>query len=111
MYLEQLENKLSNLENKYSKNKDKVHEYYNEIHNALMEYYDKTDAEDFEYYFSNIADNEDVERLMPLGYNPNSLYYWIDIRTVGTVDYDMLTELSKNAIEFFSKDKEHDFEL
>lgn len=110
MNLENCKNKLISLENKYSKDKMKVKEYYNQIMNVLYDYIDNNDEFISLKPIDEIVSSEDCEGVIM---NPNfdSLYYFKNYNDVYEVDYDLLVNLSKQTIKQIQKNKEKEFDI
>ena len=97
MNIEELNNKILNIEKKYSKKQDKVNEYCEELENTFYEYADLNGNMDYEFeeVFKDIVCGEDCIGLV-LGASVDSLYYWYrkDGKTcVDEIDYDKIEEM------------------
>ena len=115
MNIEELNNKILNVEKKYSKKQDKVKDYCHELEDTFYEYSDLNGNMDYEFneVFNDIVCGEDCIGLV-MGASVDSLYYWYrkDGRTcVDEIDYDYLTNLANEALKCYEKTKEDDFEI
>lgn len=115
MNIKELNDKVLNLEKKYSTKRNKVLDYYNDLIDVFYEYADSnynTDYE-FEQVFKDIVSGEDCYELV-IGAKLNALYFWTvedGRRVVDEIDYECLADLSRKALKCYDKSKDEDFDI
>jgi len=112
MNKEELKNRISSLEDKYSTKQKEVLNYHRELLNTFYEYADSNNNTDYEFdeVFKDIVSGEDCEGLVAYA-NPHSLYYWKSSSEVYEIDYDFLKDLSREALKCYEKNKQEDFDI
>lgn len=116
MNLKDLENKVLNLEKKYSKKPNQVLNYFNELNDVFCEYSDLNNNMDYEFkkVFDEIVSGEDcIGSIMDV--DPRELYYWTEDdhgkTVVYSVDYNLLADLSKQVLKCYEKNQEKEFDI
>lgn len=115
MDLKELENKVLDLEKKYSKKPNQVIDYYNELVDVFNEYSDLNNNMDYEYdeIFDDIVSGEDtMDEVMWA--EPNKIYHWTEENgrtVVYEIDYNYLADLARQALKCYEKTKETEFDI
>ena len=115
MDVKELNNRILGLEKKYSTKQDQVSNYYKELLNTFYEYADSKYNDDYEFdeVFQDIVSGEDCIGLV-MGASKGDLYYWdvVDGKTkVTKIDYKYLSDLSRQALKCYDKEKKVEFDI
>lgn len=107
MEIRELKDKLETIIQKYENDKSNIKDYLDELYDTFYEFADDTGNYSFEHNFGNIICGEDCIGLVAC-VDVDSFYYWRGVREVSEVDYDLLTEITKQTMNELEKCKDFD---